>query len=143
MHFWGIEPRVFLFTTPYALFAFYLNSRLPQSFLQLPGVGVSFLSAGIVLWLLCYLQVSRAYSEGRLLTAGCYSRVKHPIYSIWGLLIVPGFSLVIGGFMLALPLLYWLAVVRFIGEEEKVLEERFGDEWRQYAERTPRFLPRL
>ncbi|AFL95984.1 hypothetical protein CL1_1788 [Thermococcus cleftensis] len=143
MRFWGIEPRVFLITAPYALFAFCLDSRLPQSFLQLPGVGVVLLSVGIVLWLLCYLQVSRAYSEGRLLTGGCYSRVRHPIYSIWGFLILPGFSLVIGGFMLGLPVLYWLAVVGLIGEEEKVLEERFGDEWRQYAERTPRFIPRL
>ena len=109
MRFWGIEPRVFLFTAPYALFAFYLNSRLPLSFLQLPGVGVALLSAGIVLWLLCYLQVSRAHSEGRLLKAGCYSRVRHPIYSIWGLLIVPGFSLVFGGFLLGLPLVYLLA----------------------------------
>ncbi|WP_240921953.1 hypothetical protein [Thermococcus sp. ES12] len=74
---------------------------------------------GLVLWLLCYLQV------------------------VWGFLILPGFSLLIDGFMLALPLLYWLAVVRFIGDEEKALEERFGDEWRQYSERTPRFLPRL
>ena len=43
--------------------------------------------------------------------------------------------------MLGLPLVYWLAVVRFIGEEEKALAERFGGEWREYAKRTGRFLP--
>ena len=143
MRFWGIEPKVSLLVISYALLAFYLNSRLSQPFLQLPGAGVALLSVGVVLWLLCYSQVSRAYRKGELLTTGCYSRVRHPIYSIWGLLILPGFSLIIGGSMLALPFVYWLAVVRFIGEEERALAERFGDEWKSYARKTPRFLPRI
>ncbi|WP_199920046.1 hypothetical protein [Thermococcus piezophilus] len=80
----------------------------------------------------------------KLLTSGCYSRVRHSIYSIWGFFIVPGFSL-----MLAEPpplqFIYhiWLAVVRLICEEEKEIEERFGNEWREYTSRTPRFIPRI
>ena len=143
MRFWGIEPKVALFAFPYALIAFYLNSTLGVRTPGLPRVGAALVIVGVALWLICYLQVSRAYREGKLLTGGCYSRVRHPIYSIWGFLIIPGFSLTIGGFMLGLPLAYWLAVVKFIGGEEKALEERFGDEWREYARRTPRFLPRL
>ena len=143
MRFWGIEPRVALFAFPYALLAFYLNFALGPQALRLPRMGAILVIAGVALWFICYLQVSRAYREGKLLTKGCYSRVRHPIYSIWGLLIIPGFSLVIGGFMLGLSPIYWFAVVRFIGDEEKALEERFGDEWREYAGRTPRFLPRL
>jgi len=143
MRFWGIEPKVSLFVIPYALLAFYLNSKLPRHSLQLPSVGTVLLGVGVILWLLCYFQVSRAYSSGKLLTVGCYSKVRHPIYSIWGFLILPGFSLVIGGFMLGLPFVYWLAVVKFIDEEEKALEERFGDEWKSYARKRPRFLPRI
>ena len=132
-----------LFAFSYALLAFYLNSALGLQTLRLPEVGTIPVIVGVALWLICYLQVSGAYKEGKLLTEGCYSRVRHPIYSIWDLLTIPGFSLAIGGFMLGLPLVYWLAVVKFIGDEEKALEERFGDEWREYARRTPRFLPRL
>jgi len=143
MRFLGIVPKISLFAVPYAVLAFCLNSKFSQPFLQLPGAGVALLSVGIALWLLCYSQVSKAYRRGELLTTGCYSRIRHPIYSIWGLLILPGFSLVIGGFMLGLPLVYWLAVVRFIGEEERALAERFGDEWKSYARKTPRFLPRI
>ena len=143
MRFWGVEPKVALLAFPYALLAFYLNSALGLWTPRSPGVGAVLVAIGVALWLLCYLQVSRAYRTGKLLTNGCYSRVRHPIYSIWGLLIIPGFSLVIGGFMLSLPMVYWLAVVKFIGEEEKALAERFGDEWREYAGRTPRFIPRL
>ncbi|ASJ09446.1 protein-S-isoprenylcysteine methyltransferase [Thermococcus siculi] len=142
MRFWGIFPKIALLSSIYAATAFYLNKALNARFLSLPGPGLVTISIGLALWFICYLQVSRAYSEGKLLTKGCYSKVRHPIYSIWGFLILPGFSLVIGGFMLFLPLVYWLSVMKFIGEEERALEERFGDEWREYKERTPRFVPR-
>lgn len=143
MRFWSIVPKVSGFAVPYAVLAFCLNSRLNVSFPRFPALGAIPLAVGIVLWLLCYWQISKAYRRGELLTTGCYSRVKHPIYSIWGFLIVPSFSLAIGGFMLGLPLVYWLAMVRFIGEEEQALVERFGDEWREYTKRTGRFLPRI
>jgi len=143
MGFLGIVPKVSLFTVPYAVLAFYLNSRFNFSFPRFSALGFALLTIGIVFWLLCYRQISKAYRRGELLITGCYSRVRHPIYSTWGFLIVPGFSLAIGGFMLGLPLVYWLALVKFIGEEEKALAERFGDEWREYTKRTGRFLPRI
>ncbi|WP_457741573.1 methyltransferase family protein [Thermococcus sp.] len=142
MRFWGIEPKVFAVFLSYIVLALYLNSRFGTN-LRFPLLGLALLISGLILWFICYLQVLRAYQGSKLLTKGCYSRVRHPIYSIWGFLIIPGFSLVIGGFMLFLPITYWLAVVRFIGDEEKLLEERFGDEWREYARKTPRFLPRV
>ena len=39
-------------------------------------------------------------------------------------------------FVLTLPCLYLVVVV-----EERELEDRFPDEWREYAARVPRFLP--
>ncbi|MDV3104607.1 methyltransferase family protein [Thermococcus waiotapuensis] len=140
MRFWGIEPKTGLIAGLYAFLAFYLNARFEIG-LSSPPLGLLLLVPGLALWLLCYLQVSRAHARGELLTTGCYSKVRHPIYSIWGILILPGFSLVIGGLMLLLPLVYWLSVMAFIGEEEKSLEERFGEGWRRYSERTGRFLP--
>ena len=142
MRFWGIEPKVGLAVGLYAVPAFYLNARLGpvQKF---PVLGLTLLIPGLAAWLYCYTQVSRAHARGELLTSGCYSRVRHPIYSIWGFLILPGFSLAVGGFMLLLPLVYWAAVLAFIGEEERTLEERFRDRWREYRRRTPRFIPRV
>ncbi|AMQ17927.1 methyltransferase family protein [Thermococcus peptonophilus] len=142
MKFWGIFPKVALISSIYAILAFYLNERLEVGLFAFPTLGLVMIALGLALWFLCYLQVSKAYSEGKLFTKGCYSKIRHPIYSIWGFLIVPGFSLLFGGFMLLLPLVYWAGVLGFIGEEEKALEERFGDEWREYSERAPRFIPR-
>ncbi|USS40524.1 isoprenylcysteine carboxylmethyltransferase family protein [Thermococcus aggregans] len=143
MVFLGIVPKVFLFAFPYTLLAFYLNSYCGVWTPRLPTIGALLVAVGIALWLFCYTQISRAYRRRELLTSGCYSRVRHPIYSIWGLLILPGFSLVIGGFMLGLLVVYWTVVMRIIGEEEKALEERFDDEWREHTKRTSRFLPRV
>ncbi|WP_054840288.1 hypothetical protein [Thermococcus sp. JCM 11816] len=86
MKFWGgIFPKVALISSIYAVVAFYLNERLGGvSFLAFPALGLLMVFLGLSLWFLCYLQVSRAYSKGKLLTEGCYSRVRHPIYSIWG-----------------------------------------------------------
>lgn len=123
--------------------AFYLNSVYGVWTPRLLILGALLVAVGIVLWLRCYTQISRAYRRKELLTSGCYSKVRHPIYSIWGLLILPGFSLVIRGFMLGLPLVYWVAVMRFICKEEKALEEMFGGERREYAGRTPQFIPRV
>jgi protein-S-isoprenylcysteine O-methyltransferase Ste14 len=142
MKFWGIFPKVALISSIYAILAFYLNERLGVSLFVFPTLGLGMVFLGLPLWFVCYVQIAHAFSRGKLLTKGCYSRVRHPIYSIWGLLIIPGFSLLFGGFMLLLPLVYWAGVLGFISEEEKVLEERFGDEWREYAGRTPRFIPR-
>jgi protein-S-isoprenylcysteine O-methyltransferase Ste14 len=80
--------------------------------------------------------------EQRLVTTGPHARVRHPIYGAhflmllgWtvgsGLLVcyaMVGFSLVAGTIMITL--------------EERELERRFGDQWREYRKRVPAFLPR-
>jgi protein-S-isoprenylcysteine O-methyltransferase Ste14 len=143
MRFLGIVPKVAALSAPYAFLAPHLNKRFSADFFQFTEPGALLVAIGVALWLTCYLQVSKAYRRGELLTRGCYSKVRHPIYSIWGFLILPGFSLVIGGFMVFLPLVYWLSVVKFIGEEEGKLEEKFGEEWVKYRKKTPRFIPRV
>jgi protein-S-isoprenylcysteine O-methyltransferase Ste14 len=71
-----------------------------------------------------------------LVTHGLYSRIRNPIY-IFGGLAVAGFFLYINQ-----PLALWLFIVLIplqiyrARQEEKVLEARFGDEYRQYKSRT-------
>jgi protein-S-isoprenylcysteine O-methyltransferase Ste14 len=82
------------------------------------------------------------FDDMKLATTGPYSRVRHPMYTglfIWGIMMLLftdhwGF----GGFFIA-----FLAVIVIlrVSDEEKVLIEKFGDEYRQYMARTNRFLP--
>ena len=84
-----------------------------------------------------------AQKEGRLAVVGPYARIRHPQYV--------GFILIMLGF-----LLQWLTLVTLVmfpilvymylqlaRSEERDAEERFGEQYRQYAARTSAFIPRL
>jgi len=85
----------------------------------------------------------RPRGEGRLVTSGLYSYMRHPQYT--------GFILLTLGLLLhwatlpllvMWPLLVWQYVRLAKAEEEEMVEE-FGQEYLEYMERTPRFLPSL
>ncbi|MBI3221844.1 MAG: hypothetical protein HYZ46_01885 [Nitrosomonadales bacterium] len=43
--------------------------------------------------------------------------------------------------LLMFPILVWV-YARLARAEERDVEARFGEQWREYAARTPRFIPR-
>jgi protein-S-isoprenylcysteine O-methyltransferase Ste14 len=78
----------------------------------------------------------------RLVTSGPYRWVRHPMY-----LAIFGFS--VAFFLLSANVLvglFWAALTIAsawrVGEEERLLTEAFGDEYRKYMARTGRFLPK-
>ena len=85
----------------------------------------------------------RAQRAGQLATGGVYARVRHPQYV--------GFIVIMLGFLVQWPTILTLAMfpvlvtmyVRLSLNEEREADARFGESWRVYAARTPRFLPRL
>lgn len=78
-----------------------------------------------------------------LATSGPYARIRHPQYA--------GFVLIMVGFLLQWPTLATLIMFpillvvyrRLAIREEREVEARFDEQWRLYAARTPRFVPRL
>ncbi|HZZ45035.1 MAG TPA: isoprenylcysteine carboxylmethyltransferase family protein [Tepidisphaeraceae bacterium] len=77
----------------------------------------------------------------RLITAGPYARIRHPMYSAilgW----MTSLALVAGSWV---PLVFaGLAALNFIlriQPEEKMMLQAFGDEYRAYMKRTGRLLP--
>ncbi len=79
-----------------------------------------------------------------LCTSGPFRFVRHPIYASFLSWFDFGFAIYLGhwafiAWAVALhPLWHW--VVR---KEERVMEEQFGQAWRDYASRTGRFFPRI
>lgn len=79
---------------------------------------------------------------GTLAQTGAYARMRHPQYV--------AFVLILFGFLIQWPTVLTAAMfpilcvmyVRLAIAEEREAEAHFGDEWRRYAQRTPRFLPR-
>lgn len=83
-------------------------------------------------------------SNQRLVTSGPYAFIRHPIYTAvflsgLGLLLLTANWLISLTYLLPVFLLYRLRV----GVEEHLLEEQFGQVYRDYTARTGRLLPRL
>ncbi len=103
--------------------------------LLLIGLGFYLIAQG---WRALYA----AQQQQALATSGLYAHVRHPQYL--------GFMLIMLGFLLQWPTLLTLAMfpvlawmyARLAVAEEAEIAAQFGDEWRDYAARTPRFLPR-
>jgi protein-S-isoprenylcysteine O-methyltransferase Ste14 len=105
--------------------------------------------AGIVVLVVASLRLGRALTptpvptaSGELQTSGLYRYVRHPIYS-GVLLVVIGMTLRSGSVVtLAVAVIAVVFFDRKARWEEARLVERYPD-YAPYADRTPRFVPRL
>ena len=94
----------------------------------------------LALLVLARIQLGGSFSvrakAQNLVTHGLYSRIRNPIYVFGGLAIAAAFLYI------DQPRYLWLFVVLIplqiyrARQESKVLEARFGDEYRQYKSRT-------
>ena len=78
----------------------------------------------------------------QLLSTGPYAVVRNPMYEGWALLHL-GLALVTGsGWTLAVLLPAALCVHRQVLVEERLLDERFGEQFGRYRSAVGRYLPR-
>ena len=82
--------------------------------------------------------------EHQLITDGVFRYIRHPMYAahiLWALATPLILTNWIAGFSMLVPQLaqYWLRVKA----EEGMMLERFGEQYRQYMERTGRLLPKF
>lgn len=75
-------------------------------------------------------------------TTGMYSTTRNPLY-FGNLLICLGISLFprLWWFSLIALLVFWLYYERIVFAEEAFLEEKFGESYIEWAEKTPTFIP--
>ena len=119
---------------------------LPE-WLRWTGVGIGALAGGLLVWALGNLGKNLTDTvvtrkEHALVTTGPYRWVRHPFYVAAALAFTAN-SLATANWFIALcgVLGFTLIVLRTDKEEAKLIE-RFGDEYRSYATRTGRFIPR-
>jgi len=104
----------------------------------------SYILLGGGFWLLssAWHVLYHAQRRRGLATVGPYARIRHPQYV--------AFVLILLGFLVQWPTLLTLLMFpvlllmygRLAVNEEREMARQFGAEYRHYAERTPRFLPR-
>ena len=120
---------------------------LPE-WLRWVGVGMGALGDLLAYWVFSHLGnnvtptvVTR--STATLVTSGPYRWVRHPLY-LMGLIGYVGFGLLAENWFIALATVVTFGVMQFrIPKEEARLVEKFGMAYREYMQRTGRFLPRL
>jgi protein-S-isoprenylcysteine O-methyltransferase Ste14 len=146
---------------PLAYLAALAAPWLLQRFLPLPivefgnladdvtaGVGLALIATGITIDILALRSFSAlgtpfdptARAE-KLVTFGLYAQSRNPMY-VGAMIAFLGLAVATGNVwrVLALPALLWVLHNLAILREERHLEARFGEEWRTWAARTPRWL---
>jgi len=102
-----------------------------------------FLGLGFFLLSNAWNVLYHAQRRHTLATAGPYARIRHPQYV--------AFVLILLGFLLQWPTLLTLVMfpvllvmyARLSTTEESEMATQFGDDYQEYAKRTPRFIPRM
>jgi protein-S-isoprenylcysteine O-methyltransferase Ste14 len=136
----GFPLTVFFLSSAFGLSLFEAEFMGYMYTIGMP-VGSVITFAGVVLIILGWREVHR--SRDQLASGGIYSHVRHPQYL--------GILLVAGGWVFHWPtipglIMFPVLVTLYYGlakREDRFLEERFGDAFREYANRTPMFLPAL
>lgn len=106
-------------------------------------IGYLILFAGLGIVMQGWRELYRARQENRLVTDGLYGIVRHPQYTglfiaLFGEGIVHWPTI----FSVALFPLIVLAYSLLARKEERKMVERFGDAYRAYQNRVPKFIPR-
>jgi protein-S-isoprenylcysteine O-methyltransferase Ste14 len=98
---------------------------------------------GLVLLGASWKVLHRAKRDHKLAISGPYSRVRHPQYAAF-MVIMLGFLIQWPTLptLMMFPVLVWI-YMRLARKEEKEALEEFGEEYFRYTEITPRFFPKL
>jgi protein-S-isoprenylcysteine O-methyltransferase Ste14 len=121
-----------------AVVLFRQSMRLPWTMSRIIGVAIA--APALLLLLTARIQLGRAFSvrakASNLVTSGLYSRIRNPIYVfsalfILGLIIWSGRPLYLLIFAVLVPMQIYRS-----RKESAVLEAKFGEEYRNYKQRT-------
>lgn len=139
-----ILPLIFIFTDLLSFADYSLSFGL-----HISGVAIMIISA----WLFhrSHKDLGKNWSvtleireEHKLISSGVYSKIRHPMYTaIW--LWVIGQALLLNNFIAGLSGILFFGLLYFlrVGQEEKMMEANFGDQYIQYKSQTGRIIPKF
>lgn len=107
-------------------------------------IGILLVIIGLPIFILPGMVIDKYFNEGKLATEGVYDYFSHPIYGSWIVFIMPGTVFIINSLLgLTIPFFMYVVFGILIVEEEKYLEEKFGDEYFEYEKRVGSIFPKL
>lgn len=124
-----------------------LSIQLPSlAFMQILGLAMTGMGYSLFIWSVIargrYATSWEMRGNHRLVTWGPYRYVRHPSYFGYFLMFL-GFITLWPNIVTLIPLAAIPGYIKVTVQEEKLLEQRFGDEYREYQRRTGRFIPKF
>ena len=112
------------------------------------GVGIGAIAGLLLTWTLSHLGVNLTDTvvtrkQHTLVTSGPYAWVRHPFYTSTALAVGANSLATANWFVFTTGALVFALLVIRCRREEANLIARFGEDYRAYARRTGRFLPRF
>jgi len=123
------------------------SAPLPD-WLRWTGVAIAALGIALLAWV--HRELGRNFAatlherEGQtLITSGPYRRVRNPMYTSIYLLLI-SFFLVSANWLIGAMWLggFTLLMLSRVATEEKLMAEKFGEQYKEWSTRTGRFLPK-
>lgn len=114
-----------------------LITAQPRPRLFAAGVVLAALGEAVRMWAAGHVR-----KDEELSTRGPYAFVRHPQY-LGNTLLAVGLSFASGHWWAVLiwGIIFWLYYVPAIRREDKRLEYRFGEAWREWSRKTPAVIP--
>jgi protein-S-isoprenylcysteine O-methyltransferase Ste14 len=141
---WGIGPKFGILTSIYSALMYLIHSYFPENFSGFHTLGIVLISVGFCLFIYPAVTIDKYFNEGRLRTKGLYAICRHPIYSAWIVLIIPGIVLYWGSVIgLTIPIVAYLIFRNNIHIEEDYLIKMFGLEYINYKDRVNAVFPKI
>ncbi|GAB4416788.1 MAG: protein-S-isoprenylcysteine O-methyltransferase [Anaerolineales bacterium] len=112
------------------------------------GVGIGLLCTIGVYWLFSSIgsgitPTSATRTDHKLIISGPYRWVRHPLYTFGSTMFAAFGMMADNWFIAGLGLLAFILMAIRTPAEEANLIKKFGDEYREYMQRTGKFLPKL
>jgi protein-S-isoprenylcysteine O-methyltransferase Ste14 len=134
----GAVIGLYMILTVFLSFAFTPLFRITSDFYSaLLITGIVMAAVGFSLNLAAAFQMLRAYKKDTLATGGLYGVFLHPMYFFQVFVTLPGILLLFNSWLALSTVLVGIAAVKvFEKEENRYLENRYGDAYRQYRHKV-------
>jgi len=149
--FWGIGIKFAILSLGYSaviIFVHYFTyplfyiKFLPYRLFLISGIFL--IVVGISLYITSAFSVRKAYTEDALRTKGVYSICRHPLYSSFIFLTVPGICLLFKSWIaFSVPFVMYIFFRVLIKEEEDYLRDKFADEYEEYKKEVSFVFPKI
>lgn len=118
------------------------------SMVRWAGVILGFTILPFLRWIhrtlgLYYSPVLQIKKEHTLVTTGPYSRIRHPMYTIFMLFILSTMLITANLLVAIFAIIVIITFFPISKKEEQMLLDQFGKKYKDYMKRAGRFLPRI